>query len=333
MSTLSANFPRASRGWSWKFSVSESNSKKASAWGPPEVIILISCGSRFLNGKYNLKPSGKWVRTHGGKTYEIFSNVAVIEENGTGIEVDQQAWFISRTDEGVEYNLDYYWASMDTDNHSAPPKTGWNVLVGQNPPPKLNFDFLFKLEDPCLVLPEKKNDKVKYGRVVERLTGGYVVEISDSTIATYVPLNRLKSYSAPPLAVGNIVETKIKSGRWRNMWIQCQVTAAKPNQLYDLHVLDWRKYNVCAYAKDVPRKLLRELETEDKRSKPKFEVGKYIETQIISGQHAGKWVGAMITNVYMDKTYDIKVLSPGQYKVSSRAVSVPERFIREHKMS
>jgi len=248
--------------------------------------------------------------------------------------VTRRAWFISRTDEGVEYNLEYYWNLMDIVNHSKPPATGWNALIGQDPPPKLNFEFMFKLEDQCLVLPEKNEEKVLHARVVSRVSGGYVVDVADSTMATYVPRHRLKPYLPPPLVVGNVVETKIKSGRWRNMWVECQITAANPDELYDVHVLDWRQYSVCAYAKDVPRKLLRELkETGEKRIKPKFEVGKYIETQIISGQHCGKWVGAMVTNAYLDKTYDIKVLCPLQYKISRRAVSVPERLIREPLLS
>ena len=144
---------------------------------------------------------------------------------------------------------------------------------------------------------------------------------------------RLKPYTPSPLVLGSVVETKIKTGRWRNMWIECQVTAVNPNELYDLYVLDQRQYSVCAHAKDVPRKLIRVLkQTGGKQSKPKFDVGKYIETLIISGEHSGTWVEAMVTCAYMDKTYDIKVLSPAKYKVSSRALSVPEHYIREPKL-
>lgn len=333
---MSTKLSRPNKRWSWKIhdSYSKSYSKSSVAGEPSEVITVSCCGSKFLNGKYSITKWGNWVRMDRGKTYEIRPWEAVLEDSATGEEVTRRAWFISRTDEGVEYNLDYYYTLMDTTNHSCPSATGWNVLIGQDPPPKLNFEFMFKPENLCFVIPEKNNEKKFHGRVLERVAGGYVVEISNSTIATFLPTYRLKPYIAPPLVVGSVVETKIKNGRWRNMWINCQVTVAHPNELYDVHVLDWRQYNVCPHAKNVPRKLLRVLkQTEGKRSKPKFEVGKYIETLIISGAHSGKWIGAMVTFTYMDKTYDIKVLSPARYKVSSRALSVPERLIREPKLN
>jgi len=328
---MSSKLSWASKGWSWK--LHESNSKSMTTGEPSEIITVSCCGSTFLHGKYSLSPTGNWVRMDRGKTYEIWLQDAVLENDVTGEEVTRRAWFISRTDPGVEYNLDYYYTFMDTTNYSCPPKAGWNVLIGQEPTPKLNFEFMFKPENPCRVIPEKNDEKILQGRVLERVAGGYVVEISNSTIATYVPTHRLKPYTPPPLVVGSIVESKIKTGRWRNTWIECQVMAANPNELYDVYVLDWRQYGVCAHAKDVPRKLLRVLkQTEGKRCKPKFQVGKYIETMIISGEHTGQWIGAMVTCAYMDKTYNLKVLSPAQYKVSSRAVSVPERYVREPKL-
>jgi len=307
--------------------------KKFSSGEPAEVITIRSCGTQCLNGQYSLTPTGNWIRTEGSKIYKIFSNEAVIEDCETEEPVTRPAWFISRTDDGVEYSLDYYWNVMDIGHHSTPPSTGWNTLVGEYPPPKLTFRFMFKPDDQCLVLPDKKGGKTFHGHIIERVSGGYVVEVDSSTMATYIPRCRLKPYKPPPLAVGNVVETKIKNGRWRNMWIECQITASNPDDLYDVHVLDWRQYRVCAYAKDVPRKLLREIrEKEDTRPKPKFEVGKYIETKIISGRNCGKWVGAMITNVYLDKTYDIKVLCPAKYKITRHAVSVPEHLIREPRL-
>jgi len=321
---MSTKLSRASRGWSWKIHDSYSKSMTAGEPSPSEIVTVTCCGSKFLNGKYSRRQSGNWVRMDRGKTYEILPQEAVFEDSATGEEVSRRVWFISRTDEGIEYNLDYYWALMDTTN-PCPPKSGWNNLIGQDPPPKLNFEFMFQPDSLCLVMPEKNDEQIFHGRVLERANGGYVVEISNSTIATYLPMHRLKPYTPPPLVVGSVVETKIKTGRWRNMWIECQVTAANPNELYDLYVLDWRQYSVCAHAKDVPRKIIRVLkQTEGKRSKPKFDVGKYIETLIISGEHSGTWVDAIVTCAYMDKTYDIKVLSPAKYKVSSRAVSVPE---------
>jgi len=308
----------------------ETFTKKSSTGEPSEVITIKSCGTQCLKGKYSLAPTGNWIMKKGGRTYEIISNEAVIEDSETGESVTHRAWFISRTDDGVEYNLDYYWNLMDTSNQSTPPSTGWNALVGQNPPPKLTHKFMFKLHDQCLVLPDKNDEKIFHGRIVERVSGGYVVDIENSAIATYIPRRKLMPYIPPPLVVGSVVESKIKNGRWRNMWIECQITASNPNELYDIHVLDWRRYGVCAHAKDVPRKLLREVgETKETRTKPKFEVGKYIETKIISGQHRGIWVGAMVENVYMDKTYDIKVLCPAKYKICRRAISVPEHLIRE----
>jgi len=322
--------PALSRSKSRFSRLAESFSKKSSSGEPSEIITIKSCGTQCLNGKYRLAPTGNWIKTEGGKTYEIVSTEAVIEDSITNESVTRKAWFISRTDEGVEYNLDYYWNVMDIDHHSTPPSTGWNALIGQDPPPKLTFRFMFKPHDQCIVLPNKSGGKIFHGYIIERVSGGYVVDVDDSTIATYIPRCRLKPYTPPPLAVGNVVETKIKTGHWRNMWIQCQITASNPNELYDVRVLDWRRYNVCAYAKDVPRKLLREIrEMGETRTKPKFEVNKYIETMIISGPHCGKWVGAMITNVYMDNTYDVKVLCPAKYRISRHAVSVPERLIRE----
>jgi len=322
--------PALSRSKSRFSRLAESFSKKSSSGEPSEIITIKSCGTQCLNGKYRLAPTGNWIKTEGGKTYEIVSTEAVIEDSITNETVTRKAWFISRTDEGVEYNLDYYWNVMDIDHHSTPPSTGWNALIGQDPPPKLTFRFMFKPHDQCIVLPNKSGGKIFHGYIIERVSGGYVVDVDDSTIATYIPRCRLKPYTPPPLAVGNVVETKIKTGHWRNMWIQCQITALNPNELYDVRVLDWRRYNVCAYAKDVPRKLLREIrEMGETRTKPKFEVNKYIETMIISGPHCGKWVGAMITNVYMDNTYDVKVLCPAKYRISRHAVSVPERLIRE----
>jgi len=321
--------PALSRSKSRLSKFAESFSKKSSSRETSEIITIKSCGTQCLNGEYCLAPTGNWIRTEGGKTYEIVSNEAVIEDTETNESVSRQAWFISRTDEGVEYNLDYYWNVMDIGHHS-PPSSGWNALIGQDPPPKLTFGFMFKLHDQCVVLPDQSGKKILHGHIIERVSGGYVVEVDNSTMATYIPRCRLKPYAPPPFAVGNVVETKIKNGHWRNMWIQCQITASNPNELYDVHVLDWRRYRVCAHAKDVPRKLLREIrETEETRTKPKFEVGKYIETEIIAGRHRGKWVGAMITNVFMDKTYDIKVLCPAKYKITRHAVSVPERLIRE----
>jgi len=322
--------PALSRSKSRFSRLAESFSKKSSSGEPSEIITIKSCGTQCLNGKYRLAPTGNWIKTEGGKTYEIVSTEAVIEDSITNETVTRKAWFISRTDDGVEYNLDYYWNVMDIGHHLRPPSSGWNPLIGQDPTPKLTFRFMFKPHEQCLVLPDKSGKKICHGHIIERVSGGYVVEVDNSTMATFIPRCRLKPYSPPPLAVGNVVETKIKSGHWRNMWIKCQIIASNPNELFDVHVLDWRRYRVCAHAKNVPRKLLREIRTtEETRTKPKFEYGKYIETKIISGRHFGKWVDAIITNVYMDKTYDIKVLCPAKFKISRHAVSVPERLIRE----
>jgi len=307
--------------------------------GSPEMIMISSCGSQFLNGKYILTPSGRYVRTLGTKTYEILQDDAIIEneddeDDGPPLCYNRRAWFISRTDDGVEYNLDYYWAYEDPYNPEFPPTSDWNTLFGRDPPPKLRFGDMFKAGDTCLAQATARSKPVR-GRVLQKAVGGYIVEVSDKKLPMYFPSSQLKLYVEPALVVGDLVETKIISGRYRDVWIDCQITAVNKSGLFNLRVFNHREYNVCAYAKDVPRRLIRKKvgvsAATVKKLRAHFQIGQYVETQIISGIHGGKWIGARITSARVDGTYDIDVLNPAQYNVSSRAVSVPANYLRKPK--
>jgi len=305
---------------------------------PPEMILISGCGSQFLHGKYLLSPNGNYVRTVGKKTYEILLDDAIIEdeesEDGSPpLCYNRRAWFISRTDDGVEYNLDYYWAYEDPYNPEFPPTSDWNTLFGRNNPPKLRFGDMFKTGDTCLA--QNARSKAVRGRILQKAVGGYIVEVSDKKLPMYFPSYQLKLYVEPALEVGDLVETKIISGRYRDVWIDCQITAVNQSGLFNLRVFNHREYNVCAYAKDVPRRLIRKKvgvsAAAAKKLRAQFQIGQLVETQIISGIHGGKWIGARITSARVDGTYDIDVLNPAQYNVSSRAVSVPANYLRKPK--
>jgi len=306
---------------------------------PPEMIMLSNCGSQFLQGKYILTPSGRYARTVGTKRYEILQDDAIIEDgdnadDGPALCYNRRAWFISRTDDGVEYNLDYYWAYEDPYNPEFPPTSDWNTLFGRDSPPKLRFGDMFKAGDTCMAQANARSKSIR-GRILQKAVGGYIVEVSDKKLPMYFPSSQLKLYVEPALEVGDLVETKIISGRYRDVWIDCQITAVGQGGLFNLRVFNHREYNVCAYAKDVPRRLIRKKvgvsAAAAKKLKAHFQIGQYVETQIISGIHGGKWIGARITSARVDGTYDIDVLNPAQYNVSSRAVSVPANYLRKPK--
>jgi hypothetical protein len=316
-----------------------STRKKSDENSPPEMIMISHCGSQFLHGKYLLTPDGRYVRTVGTKTYEILQDDAIIEDEDSGDDgpplcYNRRAWFISRTDDGVEYNLDYYWAYEDPYNPDFPPTSDWNTLFGRDQPPKLRFGDMFKPGDNCLAQANARSKPIR-GRILHKAQGGYIVEVSDKKLPTYFPSRLLKLYVEPALEVGDLVETKIISGRYRDVWIDCQITAVNKTGLFNLRVFNHREYNVCAYAKDVPRRLIRKKvgvsAAVKKKLRTQFQIGQLVETQIISGIHGGKWIGARITSARVDGTYDIDVLNPAQYNVSSRAVSVPASYLRKPK--
>jgi len=312
-------------------------SKNDASDGPPEVITISNCGHKYLHGNYSRDPkTGRYVRKDGDKMFEILHEEAIIEEepdddSSEPVIRKQKAWFISRTDDGVEHHLDYHYVYSDESNPGCPPLQGWRTLFGQDPAPKLKCVDLFSPDAPCMARKEGKNGQGEWvrGKILHKAVGGYVVEVSDKRLPMYFPIDRLKKYQGEDIEIGDLVETKIISGRFRDVWIDCQVTAVKPNGLYNLRVFNHREYNVCAYAKDVPGRLIRKKAGVGKRQiKVQFQIGQYVETQIISGIHGGKWIGARISGARVDGTYDIEVMNPAQYNVSSRAVSVPATYLR-----
>merc|ERR1712048_1333482 len=135
-----------------------------------------------------------------------------------------------------------------------------------------------------------------------------------------------------PLQIGDLVETRIISGTFKNQWIQATITKINRHagrRTYNLKVVDFRRFHVHQFAEEVPEKLLRKARQQPIATQITYRMGEIVETQILSGRWAGTWIKAKVIATHRNGKYDIETINPKKYNVAKIGVSVPASFLRQ----